>query len=43
MSTYQKTNAATGSSQEGITVRYTAKTIRRAGGAAASPTVTMAA
>src|SRR6266481_5665080 len=26
MSTYQKTNAAAGSSQEGITVRYTAKT-----------------
>ena len=26
MSTYQKTNAAAGSAQEGITVRYTAKT-----------------
>jgi osmotically inducible protein OsmC len=26
MSTYQKTNAASGSAQEGITVRYTAKT-----------------
>ena len=26
MSTYQKTNAATGSAQEGATVRYTAKT-----------------
>ena len=26
MSTYQKTNAAVGSAQEGITVRYTAKT-----------------
>ena len=26
MSTYQKTNAASGSAQEGVTVRYTAKT-----------------
>ena len=26
MSTYQKTNAAAGSAQEGVTVRYTAKT-----------------
>jgi osmotically inducible protein OsmC len=26
MSTYQKTNAAPGSTQEGITLRYTAKT-----------------
>src|ERR1700682_5553865 len=31
MSTYQKTNAATGAAQEGITVRYTAKTYTSGG------------
>ena len=46
MTTYQKLNAADGSAQKGVTVRYTAKTCANPGdgfGAAASPIVMMAA